>query len=192
MNFRYPNMPIILTTPPSVEPLTLAEVKTHLRVTHGDDDIFISTLIASARRMIEQRYGLAVMQQSWSVFQDQWPEDGLFDLPLFPVQSITDLKTYGDDDVAATIDPAHYYLDAVSRPSRLVLRRGRTVQPPGRRVNGIEIKLVAGFTSTPQTIKQALLIVIGDWYANRGDVDAGDLPLSAKLLLTPYSVVRLT
>ncbi len=184
-------MSSILTTPPSVEPLTLAEIKTHLRITHSDDDIFLSTLISSARRMVEQRYDLAVTQQNWSVFQDQWPEDGIFHLPLYPVQSVTDLKTYGDDDGAATVDPTLYYLDAVSRPCRLVLRRGRNVQAPGRRVNGIEIKLVAGFTSVPQTIKQALLIIMADWYANRGDIDPGAFPLAAKLLLAPYAQTRL-
>jgi uncharacterized phiE125 gp8 family phage protein len=184
-------MSIILTTPPTVEPVNLAEAKAHLRVTHADDDTFISTLIVTARRVIEQRYGLSLMQQSWSVFLDRWPNCAVLPLPLFPVQSITDVKIYGDDDVAATLDPAHYFLGAASRPSRLVLRQGRIVPPPGRRANGIEIKLTSGFAAVPQHIKQALLLIVADYYANRGDVENASLPLSAVELLATYREVRL-
>jgi uncharacterized phiE125 gp8 family phage protein len=188
-------MPQILTTPPAVEALSLAEVKAHLRITHSDDDTYISTLIISARRTIEAQFGICLLQQSWSVFRDCWPCDGIFSTPLFPVMSVVDLKVYGDDDVAATIDPAHYYLDAASCPARIALRRGRAFPPPGRRTNGIELKLLTGFGTTtaavPQQVKQALLIIISDWFANRGDLGAGTLPLSALELLSPYKNVRL-
>ena len=186
----------ILTTPPTVEPVSLAEAKAHLRVTHNDDDTYISTLINSARSTVEQFCGIALVQQSWSVFCDVWRSQGIFNLPLSPVMSITDLLIYGEDDVAATVDPSHYFLDAASKPPRLILRTGRSVPTPGRRANGIELKLVAGFgtsaSSVPNQIKQALLIIIADWYAARGDVDAGDVPLSARSPLAPYRSVRLT
>jgi uncharacterized phiE125 gp8 family phage protein len=91
-------MPLILTTPPSAEPLSLAEAKAQLRIYHSDDDTFVSTLITTARRMIEQRYDLALMQQNWSLFLDQWPEAGIFNMPLQPLLSVVDIKTYSDDD----------------------------------------------------------------------------------------------
>jgi uncharacterized phiE125 gp8 family phage protein len=189
-------MPSILTTPPTVEPVSLAEAKAHLRVTHSDDDPYISTLIISARRMIERLYDLALVAQSWSMYFDAWPENGIFKLPITPIISIADIKVYGDDDAAATIDPSHYYLDSASKPGRLCLRNGRNFQPPGRRVNGIEVKFVAGFgasaASVPEPIKQALLIIVNDWFASRGDVDAGAIPLSVRSLLAPYASPRLT
>ena len=107
-------MPLILTTPPSAEPLNLADAKAQLRVYHSDDDSFISTLIITARRLIEQRYDLSLLQQNWSLFLDDWPEGGIFSVSLQPLLSVTDIKTYGDDDTAATIDPAHYYMDVAS------------------------------------------------------------------------------
>lgn len=189
-------MPHIQTTPPSVEPLSLAEAKAHLRVTHADDDTYISTLINSARSTVEQFCGIVLLQQNWSVFLDAWPEQSVFALPIFPILQIADILIYGEDDVAATLDDAHYFLDAASKPCRLVLRQGRSFPAPGRRANGIEIKLNAGFgaaaTAVPSQIKQAILIIIADWYASRGDVDAGELPLSARSLLAPYRTVRLT
>ena len=184
-------MSAILTTPPSAEPLTLPEAKSHLRITHTDDDAYISTLIISARRMLEARFGLALLPQSWSIFADCWPDDGMFRLPLHPVLAINDLRVFGDDDVAGTIDAAHYYLDATARPARLVLRRGRIFPPPGRRMNGLEIRLQAGFASVPQEIKQALLITIADWFGNRGDEPGFALPNAAVELLQAHRPVRL-
>jgi uncharacterized phiE125 gp8 family phage protein len=185
-------MSTILTTPPAAEPLSLAEAKAHLRIAHNDDDAFLSTLIITVRRVIEQRYSLCLNAQGWSVFLDLWPDNDPINLPLYPVQSINDVKIYGEDDVAATLDPAHYFLDTASKPSRLTLRLGRVVQPPGRRANGIEIKLTTGFVIVPQQIKQAMLIIIADYYSNRGDGENGAIPLSALELLMPYRDVRLT
>jgi uncharacterized phiE125 gp8 family phage protein len=186
----------IQTTQPSVEPLSLTETKSHLRVTHSDDDIFISTLIIAARRLVEAQFGICLVQQGWSIFQDEWPCDGIFAVPLFPVLNIVDLKVYGDDDMASTIDPAHYYLDSASRPARIALRQGRSFPAPGRRTNGIELKLTTGFGATaaavPQHIRQALLIIIADYYAHRGDETAGTIPLSALELLSPLKNLRLT
>jgi hypothetical protein len=54
------------------------------------------------------------------------------------------------------------------------------------------VKLTTGFSSVPQQVKQALLIIVADYYANRGDVENGTLPLSALELLMPYHEVRLT
>ncbi len=188
-------MPLILTTPPSAEPISLAEAKAQLRIYHSDDDTFVSTLITAARRLIEQRYDLCLLQQNWSLFLDDWPDGGIFELGLQPLISATDIKVYGDDDVAATIDPAHYFADVSSNPPRVILRRGRMFQPPGRRAKGIEVKLVTGFGSTaslvPAEIKQALLMAISDWYANRGDQNSGRLPLGAIELLRPYRLLRL-
>lgn len=189
-------MPHILTTPPFVEPLTLSEAKTHLRVTHTDDDTYISTLMSAARRGVEAQHGICLLQQGWSVYSDTWPDDGILTTTLYPVQSVVDLKVYGDDDVAATIDPAHYYLDAASRPARVALRRGRACPAPGRRTNGIELKLLTGFGATaaavPQQIRQALLVMIAEYYAHRGDDTAGEIPRPAAELLAPYKNMRLS
>ena len=94
-----------------------------MRVTHNDDDdIYISTLIKTARQSIEAQTGLGLISQGWSVFLDDWPEQGVIELPLAPVLDIADIKVHGDDDTSAIIDPAHYYEDKVSRPARIILR----------------------------------------------------------------------
>ncbi len=188
-------MALILTTPPTGEPISLAEAKAHLRLTINDDDTYISTLIIAARRAVESRYGINVLQQSWAMFADAWPADGIFHLPLWPVLSVESLTSYADDDTASVIDPAHYYLDQATRPPRLALRVGRVFAPPGRKINGLKLSFTTGFGATPsqipQEIKQALLAVVADWYQHRGDEQGGTLPPAALELLSAYRNVRL-
>jgi uncharacterized phiE125 gp8 family phage protein len=188
-------MSVLLTTPPALEPVTLAEAKAHLRVTHSDDDTYISTLIKTARLSIETQTGLALIQQGWSVFLDDWPDSGVITLPLRPIIDVADIKTYGDDNTPATIDPAHYYEDRTATPARIVLRGSRSWVRPGRVANGIEILVLAGFgttaTAVPEPLREALLQLIGHWFGTRGDAEAGDLPLMVRQLLQPYRRIQL-
>jgi uncharacterized phiE125 gp8 family phage protein len=190
-------MSLFLTTPPAVEPVALVDAKAHLRVTHSDDDAYISTLITSARRRIEARTGLRMIAQSWSQFMDCWPGGPIVDLRLSPVNAIADVITYGDNDAASPIDPAHYFLDAASNPPRLIFRQGRVPPNPGRRAKGIEIRLTAGFgataSSVPQDLRHAILLLVADLYAHRGDTDSmRPLPAAVLNVIADYRVMRLT
>ncbi len=189
-------MSLILTSPPATEPVSLAEAKAHLRITHTDDDTYISTLIIAARRLVEARTGLRLLQQGWSLFLDTWPCGGMIDVPLAPLIAIDDIIIYGDLDTPATLDHAHYFLDAASRPPRVVFREGRVPAQPGRQANGIEVKLQAGFgaaaTAVPQELKQAVLLITAHWFSRRGEGDDGVLPMAILELLAPYRTKRLT
>ncbi len=189
-------MSLILTTSPALEPVTLVETKSHLRISHADDDTYVTRLISAARRQIETRLNLALLQQSWSLFLDHWPDQGFIDLQLHPVQSIVDVITYGASDTPAVLDPSHYYLDKVSRPARLALRVDRPFPVAGRSTNGIEVKFTAGFgavaSAVPDDIRQALLLTVAAWFADRGETESGSLPLLALELIKPYRALRLS
>jgi uncharacterized phiE125 gp8 family phage protein len=186
----------ILVTPPSVEPLLLGEAKAHLRVTHADDDDFINRLIVAARRQVEMRTGLRLIQQVWRVTYDRWTEDGTLRLPVGPVLGVNSFRVIGADDVSVTIDPAHYTLDEVSVPARLALRPGRAVPSPGRRFNGIELTVTVGFgaaaSSVPQELKQAMLLMVGSWFAHRGEGGEETLSLVAQDIMRSFRVRRIT
>src|SRR5438477_7546421 len=189
-------MKSILTTPPAVEPVTLAEAKAYLRFDGDAEDELIGTLIAAARRHVEAATGLALIAQAWSHFLDHWPHGPIVTLPLAPLIAIEEVSVYGDDDEAAIIDPAHYYADTLARPARLVLRPDRIWPPPGRAANGIEIKVAAGHgpsaSDVPQGLRTAILRLIAYWFENRGD-DAieANAPLGVAHLLQPYREMRL-
>jgi uncharacterized phiE125 gp8 family phage protein len=179
-------MHAILTAPPLVEPVSLAEAKAHLRLTTDDEDEALTRRIVAARKLVERRSGLALIAQSWSAFADDWPSSGTFHLPLWPVIEVAALKVHGEEGEAQEIDPAHYFCDLVSRPARLVLRPWRVWAKPGRIANGVEIAFTAGFGASagtvPGDLREAVLRMIAHWHEVRGDEASFDAPVIGALL----------
>lgn len=188
-------MPSILVTPPQAEPVTLAEAKAHMRISHGDEDQLIAALISSARRVAEARTGLCLIRQVWMQFRDRWPEDGVIALAVAPVLGVEELAVFGEDDGKAVIEPSHYVVDGASRPPRVLLRGSRIWQRPGRAVNGIAVTVEVGFGASgetvPEPLRLAMLQLVAHWYENRGTDALPPLPVSIEALLGPYRAVRL-
>jgi uncharacterized phiE125 gp8 family phage protein len=189
-------MKSILTTPPATEPVTLAEAKAWLRIDDSVEDALLGRLVTAARRHVEAMTGLALITQGWSHFLDEWPDRRSVRLPLAPVIAIDDVRVYGEDDEALTIDAAHYFADTAGCPARLVLRSDRIWPPPGRKANGIEIKITAGFgeapSDVPEDLRAAILRLIASWFERRGDEHIAALPpLDIGMLLQPFRELRL-
>ncbi|MCI0546839.1 MAG: head-tail connector protein [Candidatus Rokubacteria bacterium] len=192
-------MAAMLIEAPAVEPVSLAEGKAYLKLEGSEEDAILSRLMIAARVQVERIGGLALIRQRWWVSLDRWPGKPDIELPIAPVSEIHSLKVLGEDDAAATIDPAHYFADLASSPQRLVLRGSRQWPPPGRSAAGIEIELAAGFgeapEDVPQGLRQAILLLGGHWYEHRLAVEEEgrlqEVPLAVRTLVHPYRRVRL-
>ncbi len=187
-------MSLSLTSPPAEEPVSLAEARTHLKIDTADDDALVAALISAARTRAEWHTGRAFVTQSWTLWLDGWPADGIVAIPLPPLVSVASVTTYAEDDGATVLAADSYRIDAASAPARLSIKNA--LSPPVvtlRRTNGIAVAFTAGYgpaSAVPAPIKQAILTVIADLYANRGDEKAlvGD---TAAALLAPYRVFKL-
>jgi len=182
----------VRTVAPTETPVTLAEVKAHLRVDHSDEDELISGLIDAATAHIDGYSGIlgrALVTQSWKIEVDDWDD---LDLPLSPVASITSVKYYDGSNAQQTLAATVYQLVNRAGGSCAELKYGQTWPVTYTRADAIEVIFVAGYgaaSAVPQAIKLAMLLLIGHWYANREAVstDAGSpLPLAVESLLAPY------
>jgi uncharacterized phiE125 gp8 family phage protein len=192
-------MPLILTSGPAVEPVTLADAKAHLRIDGTAEDTLIASLIVTSRLHVEAAAGLALITQSWSWYIDAWPSGHAVKLPLRPVESIAAVRLYDEAAAATTLDPATYFLDGAASPPRLV-RHGALPWPkPGRIANGIEVAFSAGYgnaaADVPAPIRQAILLLVAHWYEHRSPLEQGaqpePLPTMVSELLAPYRAMRL-
>ena len=191
-------MAIKVITAPSAEPVTLTEAKAQCRVDITTDDTLITSYIAAARRLCERIDWRAYMTQTLEVWLDAWPATDILKIPRPPLQSITSITYYDQSNVAATLSSASYFVDTVSEPGRVVLNYGYTWPSTIlRETNGIAVRFVAGYASAgnvPQTIKQAILLVVGHWYENREAVLVGamsrDIEFGVKSLLDIERAMR--
>jgi hypothetical protein len=199
----------IRTTPPAEEPLSLADVKAHLRVTVDDDDALIGDLITAARLLCEDYTRRALVSQGWRLWLDSFPGcdepwwDGMREgaaqqvmrrfihIPRPPLISVDTVKTYDDANTETVFSATSYFVDTASEPGRLALRSSAAWPVPGRSYNGIRIDFTAGYgdaSAVPQALKQGMLAHIAHLYENRGD---GQGLLSGGLTSTPEVALAL-
>jgi uncharacterized phiE125 gp8 family phage protein len=191
-------MSLAMTTPPALEPVTVADAKVHLRVDSDAEDVLIGSLILTSRLHIEAALGLALITQSWTLALDRWPPGDHIDLPLTPLQSVDDVRVKNAAGIAAIVPAESYLVDLASRPGRLVWNN--TIPPfPALPANGIEIDFTAGFGATadsvPAPLKHAILMLTAHWYEHRDpdDIgsDAAQIPAAVSDLIQPFRTIRL-
>lgn len=186
-----------ITSGPSTEPLTSTETKNFLRVSTGftADDTFISGLITVARQAAETIIDRALIDQLITFYADDFPKSSdVILLPRPPLESVTSIKYYDTAGTQQTMSTGDYQVDIYSEPGRLYPDTD-TVWPDveSGRANAVEIAFRAGYGSTqssvPESIRTAMLMMIGHWYEHRESVAPGqmqEVPESAMMLLTHY------
>lgn len=181
-------MKITLITAPTVEPVTLTEVKEQLRVgtDEYDHDPVLSRLIKSARNYAEAFCSRAFIQQTFDYWLDRWPSGDAIELPRPPLNSVTSVSyTDSDGDSTNLVADTDYVVDTDSMFGRVVLEYGKTwptatLHPK----NPIKIRFVAGYdddgssppdyrANIPEDIKHAMLLLIGDWFSHRENTVPG-------------------
>jgi uncharacterized phiE125 gp8 family phage protein len=173
-------------SPPAVEPVTLADAKSHLRVAHSDDDAYITRLISTARSFVEADMMRAVATQIWMTSLDAFPCNSAIRLDFGPVESVTSVIYDDENGLPQTIPAINYELDNQSNPAWVL-----PVSPGWPTVtlaatNSVRVTYVAGWGgNVPPDVIHAILLMIGELYENR---EASSERLHTKL---PIAVDRL-
>lgn len=191
-------MALKLVTAPAVEPIALADAKTHLRVDATAEDTLITSLIVAARQHAENVTQRGLITQAWDLQLDAWPNGDEIRIPLPPLQSITSVKYYDTAGTEYTMTASDYIVDTKSEPGRIVLAYGKswpstTLRPAA----GVLVRFVAGYgaaaANVPDAIIAALKLHIGHLHEHREAVNVGnivnELPLAYDALLWPYRVL---
>lgn len=174
---------------PAEEPVSLADAKAYLRVDDGAEDALITTLCSAARLHVEGVTGRAMIFQSWRLVLDAWPTERSIGLPVGPVESLTAITVFDEDDEAHELDLAPFSVQAW----RLMLPR-MIDAPAVRERLGLEVDYVAGHgadaAAVPADLKQACLVLVGYWFENRDAVivagSGAVVPAGFDRLVSPY------
>jgi uncharacterized phiE125 gp8 family phage protein len=187
-------MALKLVTPPVNTPITLAEIKIHCRVDHADEDALLTNYIAAATSYFDGHKGIlgqCMVNQTWRLSYDAWPSDALR-ISLGPFQSVTTV-TYVDANGDVQIwDSINYTLDNESLDAWIIPK----ISWPETMAtaNAAQVTFVAGYgadgSAVPAAIRQAMMLLIGHWYAVRETVNIGniasELPFTVEALLAPF------
>lgn len=158
------------TVAPAVEPVTLVELKSHLRVSIDADDDTIADLGIAARKYYERAIRRQLVTAQYELRMNWWPPDVKFTLPFPPlvsVQSIYYTDTYGNQNLW---DPSQYIVDTAREPGNVWLE-WNVVWPNIRGYqDSVVVDYTAGYgdnTAQSEEDKLAIKWLTALWYDNR-------------------------
>ena len=156
----------------------------------GAEDDKILALTIAARKLCEQWQNRSYITQTWTQTFDWFP--AVIEPARPKLITVTHLKYIDTGGTQRTlVEDTDFLKDIQSTPGRIYPVFG-LVWPATRVIlNAIELKYTAGYgttrASTPETAKQAMLLLLAHWFENREEVVLTGmpqkLPEAAELLL---------
>lgn len=209
-------MGLVVTTAPEIEPLSLAEVKSFVKVDGDDENVTLNAMIVAARQHIEAIVKGPLILTTYTETLNNFPNQGYLNefyshnhyykyksgirLKQNPVKQVNSIKYYDINGDQNTIDSNDYYVDTTTKPC-LIVPKTSWPDPDLNRPSCIEIEYIAGYgsieeedpvdaTQVPASIKMAMRQLIAHWFVNRETVIIGqtskELEFTVCALLNPY------
>lgn len=175
-------MALKLITPGS-QAVSTADALAHLRADSADTAL-VTALVQAAQAHVEQVLGAPLTSETWEQSFDGFP-CGALELLKQPVTAVASVK-YDVDGVETTLDSADYRTDL---PGRRVW--SDESWPTADDIASVRVRFTAGFTALPAPLKAAVLLIVGDLYANREAKQDGELSDNPTVdrLLWPYRIL---
>lgn len=159
---------------PVVEPVSLADAKTHLRVDTESDDDQILALITAAREWCENYTQRTFVHTQWTMTFDTFPWE--IELPRPPVavasgNTATTITYAMETGGTATLATSEYRVDRTSEPG--VIRTVYAGTWPSHLLdrNSISVTWWGGYgedgTKVPKVVRAAILMLVAYWYERR-------------------------
>lgn len=140
---------LVLVTAPSVEPVTIEDLKAHSRITADAEDGLLERLLLTARQVYEKQQSRALLTQTWDWSLDCFPRGSLvLQVPLSPLQSVTSI-TYYDPENTPTVWPSTEYVVDTAGGRIAIPIWGSWPTAQLRSVNGVVVRFVAGYATVP-------------------------------------------
>jgi len=164
---------------PALEPVSVTEAKSWLRITGDDENTLIGTLVSQARQWVEEYTRRALLAQTWDLTLQKFP--ACIDINRSPLRSVTWIKyndTNGDQQTLATTE---YTVDDVSEPAKVIEAYSKTWPSTYGHINDVTVRFVAGYAATMTAVAATnVLTAVGHSYADTDPVrfwnTGGSLP----------------
>lgn len=176
-------MSLIRVSSATSEPVTLDELKHHLRLSTVDtsEDVLLNSLIVVARSMAENYTKRTMLPTKWKLVLEDFPGDtGIIELPRPPLTTLAHNVTstgvtityYKDTtivDDSTTFPSSAYAIDMSAEPGRIYPFYGNEwPDVTDEKKDAVQITYISGYATVPEPIKVWIAMKAGDLYENRG------------------------
>ena len=196
--------PYIVTVVPTTLPLTVNEVKEHLRLDIDDktQDALLKVLIRAATDYAEKYTKKDFITRTYETLRDSFADS--LEIRRSPLQSVTTVE-YLQDGSFVTVSTDVYFVTSSNTFAHLALKENQT-WPTGEDLQEQSVKITfkTGYgntlSSVPDSLREGLLQHIAAMYENRGDCNEGRvsggsigsaqkfLPIDAQLIYDQFRI----
>jgi uncharacterized phiE125 gp8 family phage protein len=179
------------TVAPVATPITLDEVKAHLRIDHDDEDTYIGAVIEAAVAHFDGYEGVlgrCLVTQTW---RSDYADFSSLRLPLWPLASVTSLTYVDINGTTQTVSASNYEVVRDYSGAFIALLDGYIWPQTATRTSPVSVTAVYGsaVADVPAAIRAAVLLLAGHLYQNREsstDVPLTEIPMGIAALVSPY------
>lgn len=169
-------MALSLVTEPSVLPVSLDEIKEHLRIEPdvSTDNRLLDSLVRSATEQVENMTRRQLCSATWDLILDAFPlytrtnPLASIELPMPPLQDVVSITYVDQDGVTQTMLSGAYTVDADSEPGRVYPAYGTfwplALDAPG----SVTVRFSCGWVSPygiPESIRTWIKVRVATLYA---------------------------
>ena len=161
----------------STDVLSTESAKLWAKVDTTVEDALVADLVAESISFVEEKYGFQLIEKTVTVEYEFYGKE--VRLPLYPVMSVSSVKTIQPDGTESTLtNNQDYYLTG----DRLILDTVYGWEIPDDRIR-LKVVYVAGFSTIPSGIVLGLKKLVASNFEDRQDAISGSnsiLPNSSK------------
>lgn len=184
-----------MITASTLKLLTVQEAKQQCRITEDDDahNADLSTLIDEVTDFIESLLNRSLLTSTRELHIATFGTGEELLLPFAPLQSVTFVKYYDEDNVQQTLSSSRYFAITDDRSCGSVYLHPDYEWPETfERPDAVQIRFVCGWTSAanvPAGIRKAAKMLLAHWFENReavADRTFTEVPLAFETLMKAY------
>ena len=168
----------------TAEPVTLDELKKHLRISTADssENTLLSGFISAARSMAENYTKRQFLPAQWRLALESFPgATGIIELPRPPLStlacgtlatgiSVAYIKDTTIVDDSTTVPATAFAIDMNSEPGRIYPYYDNEWPScvTDQKKDAVQITYISGYVTVPEPIRLWIMMKAGDLYENRG------------------------
>lgn len=159
---------------PALEPVSLPEIKTHLRIDGSAEDTMLGGLIVAAREWAENYTRRSFIGQNWQLTlnADEFGASTL-SLPRAPVLALQSFSVADGQGGQTAVPLSTFVLLPSTDGAQLALAANAAYPAPFTSLASYVVNYRAGYgeaaADVPETIKLAIKQLVAHWFEHRGE-----------------------
>lgn len=181
---------VVCTVPAAVQPVSIDEVKTRLKIDHNDEDSLLETYIKAATEYCQQ-YQWA--QYITATFVERWDRFPCVITPqMCPLATVTSLQYVDTAGTTQTLTvTTDYTVDAYKQPGRIAPAYSTSWPTTRGYLNDVVLTYTAGYgdpEDVPDEIKLAIILKVDQQRSSCESPEALDKPIHMLLDMRSFRV----